>query len=98
MLLESLKQKFNTGVLVIGAIVLVVFVGYLANYLLWGDNINRINRLGVSYLDGDYTVTYHTYSGDRVWTIDNGKITTESDKGCYFFWATVEGTTKKSYV
>ncbi|GEM_PF-3450410 len=98
MLLQSLNRKLMTGVKILAVLVAIGVMGYLANYFLWGDNINRISRMGVSYLDGDYTVTYHAYSGDKVWIIDNGKITTEADKGYYFFWATVEGSSKKAYV
>jgi hypothetical protein len=98
MFLESLNSKLTTVAKVVGAIVLIVFVGYLANYLLWGDNANRISRMGVSYLDGDYTVTHYAYTGDKVWTVESGKITTEADKGYYFFWATIKGTSNKAYV
>ena len=98
MLLKSLNKKLTTAVKIVAALVIIILLGYLASYFLWGDNINRISRMGVSYLDGDYTVTYHAYSGDKVWVIDNGKITTEADKGYYFFWATVKGSDKKAYV
>ena len=98
MLLESLNKKFMAGIKIVTTILVIIIIGYVANYFLWGDNINRISRMGVSYLDGNYTVTYHAYSGDKVWVIDNGKITTEADKGYYFFWATVEGSSKKAYV
>lgn len=98
MFLKLFKPKLKIAAKVISGIVLIILMGYLINYLLLGDNINRINRLGISYLDGDYTITYHAYSGDKVWTVDKGKITTDADKGYYFFWATIKETNKKAYV
>jgi hypothetical protein len=95
---NALKPKLRTGLKVVSIILVLCLFGYILNYFLWGDNTNRISRLGVSYLDGDYTVVYHAYSGDKVWIVNSGKITTEADKGYYFFWASVEGTDKKAYV
>ena len=57
---------------------------------------NKISRLGVTWLEGDYRVTYADGSHVKSWEVRGGKVTTESDKGYYYFWATVNG--KKVYV
>jgi hypothetical protein len=57
---------------------------------------NKISRLGVTWLEGDYRVTYADGEHVKSWTVKDGKVTTEADKGYYYFWATVEG--KKIYV
>lgn len=57
---------------------------------------NKISRLGVTWLEGDYRVTYADGSHVKSWEVIGGKVTTEPSKGYYFFWATVNG--KKVYV
>ena len=57
---------------------------------------NKISRLGVTWLEGDYRVTYADGQHVKSWVVKDGKVTTEPDKGYYYFWATVEG--KKVYV
>ncbi len=57
---------------------------------------NKISRLGVTWLEGDYRVTYADGEHVKSWMVKDGKVTTEPDKGYYYFWATVEG--KKVYV
>ena len=57
---------------------------------------NKISRLGVTWLEGDYRVTYADGSHVKSWEVRRGKVTTEPDKGYYYFWATVNG--KKVYV
>ena len=57
---------------------------------------NKISRLGVTWLEGDYRVTYADGAHAKIWEIRDGKVTSEPDKGYYYFWATVDG--KKVYV
>ena len=60
------------------------------------DQQNNISRVGVTWLDGDYKVTYAEGGHVKEWTILDGKVTTEADKGYYYFWARSGG--KKIYV
>ena len=60
------------------------------------DQQNKISRIGVSWLDGDYRVTYADGSHVKSWDIFNGKVTSDPGKGYYYFWATQDG--KKIYV
>ncbi len=57
---------------------------------------NKISRLGITFLEGDYQITYADGSHVKVWTVKNGKVTSEPAKGYYYFWANAEG--KKRYV
>lgn len=57
---------------------------------------NKISRLGVTWLEGDYRVTYADGSHVKSWIVKGGKVTTEPAKGYYYFWARVDG--KKVYV
>ncbi|MSQ69018.1 MAG: hypothetical protein EXR83_12685 [Gammaproteobacteria bacterium] len=60
------------------------------------DQQNKISRLGVSWLEGNYRVTFATGNHLKSWEIQSGKVTTEPGKGYYYFWTEVEG--KKRYV
>ena len=57
---------------------------------------NRLGRLGVTWLEGDYRVTYADGEHVKTWEVLDGKVTSEPEKGYYFFWATQDG--KKFYV
>lgn len=57
---------------------------------------NKLSRLGVTWLEGDYRVTFAEGSHLKTWTILDGKVTTEPEKGYYYFWATENG--RKIYV
>jgi major membrane immunogen (membrane-anchored lipoprotein) len=57
---------------------------------------NKLSRIGVTWLEGDYRVTYADGSHVKSWEIRDGKVTTEPDKGYYYFWARQNG--KKIYV
>lgn len=57
---------------------------------------NKLSRLGVTWLEGDYRVTYADGSHVKSWVVDGGKVTSEPQKGYYYFWANVDG--KKIYV
>ena len=57
---------------------------------------NKFSRLGVTWLEGDYKVTFSEGSNKQSWHVKSGKVTTEPAKGYYYFWADVDG--KKRYV
>lgn len=57
---------------------------------------NRISRIGVSWLEGDYQITYAAGNHVKTWTVLDGKVTSEPGKGYYYFWAVKDG--KKVYV
>lgn len=57
---------------------------------------NKISRIGVTWLEGDYRVTYADGSHVKSWEVIQGKVTSEPAKGYYYFWATVDD--KKIYV
>lgn len=57
---------------------------------------NKISRLSVTWLEGDYKVTYADGSHAKSWIVRDGKVTTEPAKGYYYFWAKVDG--KSRYV
>ena len=57
---------------------------------------NKISRIGVTWLEGDYKVTFAEGNHLKSWTILDGKVTTEPEKGYYYFWATENG--RKIYV
>lgn len=57
---------------------------------------NKLSRLGVTWLEGDYRITYADGEHVKEWIVKDGKVTSEASKGYYYFWATVDG--KKIYV
>ncbi len=57
---------------------------------------NRISRLGVSWLEGDYKVTFFEGSHKKEWQVKDGKVTSDPQKGYYYFWVKEAG--KKKYV
>ncbi len=62
----------------------------LAGALLGGcteEQQNRLSRVGVTWLEGDYRVTYADGEHVRSWTVRGGKVTSEPAKGYYYFWA-----------
>lgn len=58
---------------------------------------NRIARLGVTWLEGDYKVTYADGAHVKSWIVKDAKVTSEPAKGYYYFWARNEAG-KKIYV
>lgn len=52
---------------------------------------NQISRLGVTFLEGDYRVTYAVDGHVKSWLVENGKVTSEPAKGYYYFWVKVDG-------
>jgi len=57
---------------------------------------NKLSHLGVTWLEGNYHVSYADGSHVKTWTVKNGKVTAEPAKGYYYFWAEIEG--KRRYV
>ena len=57
---------------------------------------NRISRLGVTWMEGDYQVTFVEGNHVKTWVVKGGKITSEPERGYYYFWALKNG--KKVYV
>lgn len=60
------------------------------------DQQNKLSRVGVSWLDGNYRVTYASGEHVKSWEVHDGKVTSDPQKGYYYFWAKVDG--KKAYV
>ena len=50
----------------------------------------------MTWLEGDYRITFVEGSHVRAWEVRGGKVTSEPDKGYYYFWAKVDG--KNVYV
>lgn len=74
-------------------------ISLLAVLLLGGcseEQQNQISRLGVSWLEGNYKVTYADDGHVNSWIVRDGKVTSEPGKGYYYFWATDKG--RKYYV
>jgi len=57
---------------------------------------NKISRLGVTWLEGNYKVTYADGNHVQSWIVRDGKVTSEPAKGYYYFWVMNNG--KKRYV
>lgn len=55
---------------------------------------NQISRLGVTFLEGDYRVTYAVDGHVKSWIVDDGKVTSEPAKGYYYFWVNVDGESR----
>lgn len=83
----------KTFIIVVSVIVVIIGI-YM---VLSEDQQNKISRGAVSYLNGDYKVTYAAGSHVKTWTIRGGKVTSEPSKGYYFFWAK-DANGKKLYV
>ena len=57
---------------------------------------NKISRLGVSWMEGNYKVTFYEGAHKKEWIVLDSKVTSEAQKGYYFFWVKEGG--KKRYV
>ena len=88
----------STGNKRIGRGLLLAVAGLLALSLLScsQEQQNKLSRLGVTWLEGNYRVTYADGSHVKSWVVEDGKVTSEPQKGYYYFWAKVDG--KKVYV
>lgn len=49
---------------------------------------NRLARVGVTWLEGDYRVTYADGQHVKTWEVRDSKVTSDPDRGYYYFWAT----------
>lgn len=74
-------------------VILAVVMGLVA---CSEEQQNKLSRLGVTWLEGDYKVTYADGNHAKSWIVKDSKVTTEAEKGYYYFWANVNG--KKLYV
>ena len=52
---------------------------------------NKLSRLGVTWLEGNYRVTYADGEHVRSWIVREAKVTSEPDKGYYYFWVNKDG-------
>lgn len=57
---------------------------------------NKLSRLGVTWLEGNYRVTFANGDHLKSWDVIDGKVTSEPAKGYYYFWTRIDG--KKRYV
>ena len=57
---------------------------------------NKLSRVGVTWLEGDYKVTFAEGNHLKSWIIKDSKVTSEPQKGYYYFWAIENG--RKIYV
>ena len=57
---------------------------------------NKLSRLGVTWLEGNYRVTYAAGNHTKSWEVIDSKVTSESAKGYYYFWIRKDG--KKLYI
>ena len=58
---------------------------------------NKLSRLGVTWMEGNYKVTFVEGSHIKTWNIVDSKVTSDAQKGYYYFWARDENG-KKFYV
>ena len=77
------------------SITAIVFVTVLSTACS-EEQQNKLSRLGVTWLEGNYRITYADGEHVKEWIVENGKVTSEAAKGYYYFWATNDG--RKSYV
>lgn len=58
---------------------------------------NKLSRLGVTWLEGNYKVTFVEGSHIKSWNVIDSKVTSDPQKGYYYFWAQ-DDNGKKYYV
>lgn len=68
----------------------------LASAACTEEQQNRLSRLGVTWLEGDYRITYADGEHAKSWIVRSSKVTSEPEKGYYYFWADING--KNRYV
>ena len=66
-------------------ILLLLFTGLLLGGCT-EEQQNRLTRLGVTWLEGNYRVTYADGEHVKSWEVRDSKVTSEPEKGYYFFW------------
>lgn len=89
--IERLTMKPEPYRLLPGILMIVLFLSACSE-----EQQNRISRLGVTWLEGNYRVTYADGEHVKSWTVKDSKVTSEPEKGYYYFWVRVDG--KKLYV
>jgi hypothetical protein len=52
---------------------------------------NRLTRLQVTWLEGNYRVTYADGEHVKSWVVRDSKVTSEAEKGYYYFWTEEDG-------
>lgn len=57
---------------------------------------NKLSRIGVTWIEGNYHVTFVEGNHIKTWTVVDGKVTSDPEKGYYYFW--VNGDGGKLYV
>lgn len=67
----------------------IVLIGLAAVSLGACDKINNANRTMDTMLGGDYKV--YIAGHDKVYIVENGKVTSVPEKGYYVFYATIDG-------
>jgi hypothetical protein len=76
------------------------FVFMLTAFLLLAgcseEQQNKLSRLGVSWLEGNYRITFANGQHVKQWELRDGKVTSEAQKGYYYFWVQENG--KNLYV
>ena len=77
-------------------LVVLVLVAPLVGYGCTEETQNKISRIGVTWLEGDYRVTFAEGQHLKQWEVRDSKVTSEPAKGYYYFWAVENG--KKIYV
>jgi hypothetical protein len=75
---------------------LILIISLLLLSACTEEQQNKLNRLGVTWLEGNYRVTYADGQHVKSWVVVDGKVTSEPAKGYYYFWVTKNG--KKYYV
>lgn len=80
-------QSFKKYTIIIVIICIVLGGGFLwFKYFGSQEAQNRWARTRITFVEGDYNVTYTDMNNTKVWQVRDGKVTSEGDKGYYFFW------------
>ena len=74
------------GLLTMQRILLPLFLSILVSGCS-EEQQNRLSRLGVTWLEGNYRVTYADGAHVKSWAVHDGKVTSVPEKGYYYFWA-----------
>ena len=73
---------------------IVLIVAILLSAGCSEEQQNKISRLGVSWMEGDYKVTFYEGTYKKEWVVRDGKVTSEAQKGYYYFWVKEGGKNK----
>ncbi len=78
-------------------LLLSLLVGFSGLYGCSEEAQNKLSRIGITWLEGDYKITFANGSHTQSWLVKDGKVTSDPEKGYYYFWA-VQDNGKKYYV